>query len=79
MSTNNYIKHQGPRKNSKFHQGVIDPKKCRKYFDSCKNEPIIYRSGLEYNFIQFCENYVYFFNICAPKFTHFSCVYRKFL
>ena len=56
MSNNNYIKHQGPRKNSKYHQGVVDPKKCRKYFDSCKNEPIIYRSGLEYQFIQFCEN-----------------------
>ena len=56
MSTNNYIKHQGPRKNSKYHQGVVDPKKLRKYFDSCKNEPVIYRSGLEYQFIQFCEN-----------------------
>ena len=26
MANNNYIKHQGPRKNSKFHQGVVDPK-----------------------------------------------------
>lgn len=56
MSDNNYIKHQKPRKNSKFHQGVVDPKKCHKYFDSCKGEPIIFRSGLEYQFIQFCEN-----------------------
>lgn len=56
MSTNNYIKHQGPRKNSKYHQGVVDSKKLTKYFDSCRNEPVIYRSGLEYQFIQFCEN-----------------------
>lgn len=56
MSDNNYIKHQKPRKNSKFHQGVVDSHKLRKYFDSCKNEPVIYRSGLEYQFIQFCEN-----------------------
>lgn len=56
MSTNNYIKHQGPRKNSKYHQGVVDSSKLRKYFDSCRNEPVIYRSGLEYQFIQFCEN-----------------------
>ena len=56
MSDSNYIKHQKPRKNSKFHQGVVDSHKLRKYFDSCKNEPVIYRSGLEYQFIQFCEN-----------------------
>lgn len=56
MSNNNYIKHQKPRKNSKFHQGVVDSHKLRKYFDSCRNEPVIYRSGLEYQFIQFCEN-----------------------
>lgn len=52
----NFIKTQKPRKNSRYHQGVISPENCRKYYDSCKNEPIIYRSGLEYQFIQFCEN-----------------------
>lgn len=56
MSNNNYIKHQKPRKNSKYHQGYIDSNKLKKYYDSCKNEPVIYRSGLEYQFIQFCEN-----------------------
>lgn len=56
MSNDNYIKHQKPRKNSKYHQGVVDPGKLKKYFDSCKGEPVIYRSGLEYQFIQFCEN-----------------------
>ena len=52
----NYIKTQKPRKNSRFHQGMIDPNKLKKYYDSCKNDPIIYRSGLEYQFIQYCEN-----------------------
>ena len=56
MSNSNYIKHQKPRKNSKYHQGIVDSHKLKKYFDSCKNEPVIYRSGLEYQFIQFCEN-----------------------
>ena len=56
MSNTNYIKHQKPRKNSKYHQGIVDSHKLKKYFDSCKNEPVIYRSGLEYQFIQFCEN-----------------------
>ena len=56
MANNNFIKHQKPRKNSKYHQGYIDPNKLKKYYDSCKGEPVIYRSGLEYQFIQFCEN-----------------------
>jgi len=56
MSSNNYIKHLKPRKNSKFHQGTISPLQCKKYYDSCKEDPIIFRSGLEYQFIQFCEN-----------------------
>ena len=56
MSDNNYIKHLKPRKNSKFHQGIVDPRKCSKYFTSCNDDPIIFRSGLEYQFIQFCEN-----------------------
>lgn len=54
--SNNYIKHVKPSKKSFYHQGIIDPKKCKKYADSCKNEPIIYRSGLELQFIQYCEN-----------------------
>ena len=52
---NNFIKHLKPRKNSRYHQGVIDPKMMQKYFCENKNEPIIYRSGLELQFIQYCE------------------------
>lgn len=51
----NQIKHLKPRKNSKYHQGYVDRTKCRKLYDSVKDEPIIYRSGLELQFINFCE------------------------
>ena len=56
MSGNNFIKQVKPKKNSRYHQGYIDPKSLKKYFTECKNEPIIYRSGLELQFIQHCEN-----------------------
>ena len=56
MSGNNFIKQVKPKKNSRYHQGYIDPKSLKKYFTECKNEPIIYRSGLELQFIQYCEN-----------------------
>lgn len=52
----NNIKNIKPKKNSRFHQGFISQKFCTKLFRSCKDEPIIYRSGLEYQFIQFCES-----------------------
>lgn len=55
-TNNNFIKHLKPRKNGKYHQGVIDPKACKKYYSSCQGEPIIYRSGLELQFINYCEN-----------------------
>lgn len=45
-----------PRKNGFYRQGIVDPKQCKKYADSCKSDPIIYRSGLELQFIQYCEN-----------------------
>lgn len=51
----NSIKNLKPRKNSHYEQGSIDPKSCRKYFESAKDEPIIYRSGLELQFIRYCE------------------------
>lgn len=50
-----FIKHLKPRKNSRYHQGVLHPKQMKKYFSNLQNEPIIYRSGLEYQFIQYCE------------------------
>ena len=52
----NKIKNHKPKKNSRYHQGYVNPKWTTKLFQSVKNEPIIYRSGLEYQFIQFCEN-----------------------
>ena len=33
---NKKIKHMMPRKNSRYHQGVIDPKSAKKYFESGK-------------------------------------------
>lgn len=56
MIYQNKIKNKKPKKNSRYHQGYIDQNKISKCFSSCKNEPIIYRSGLELQFIQFCEN-----------------------
>lgn len=52
----NNIKNLKPKKDSKYHQGFLNPKLQTKYYSSCKNEPVIYRSGLELQFIQFCEN-----------------------
>lgn len=51
-----FIKTVKPKRDSHYHQGVVDPKACKKYMGSCKNEPIIYRSGIELAFIQYCEN-----------------------
>lgn len=53
---NNFIKHLKPRKNGKYHQGVINPEHMKKYYAQVKDQPIIYRSGLELQFIQYCEN-----------------------
>jgi hypothetical protein len=52
----NPIKQMKPKKGSQYHQGIVDPKTCHKYAEGCKNEPIIYRSGLELQFIHYCEN-----------------------
>lgn len=51
-----FIKHLKPKKNSHYKQGVRDPKIFKKYISSCKNEPVIFRSGLELEFINYCEN-----------------------
>ena len=56
MASDLFIKHMKPRKNGFYKQGIVDPKSCHKYADSCKSDPIIYRSGLELQFIQYCEN-----------------------
>jgi len=52
----NKIKNYKPKKNSRYHQGYVPESLCHKLFRSVKGEPIIYRSGLELQFIQFCEN-----------------------
>ena len=52
----NNIKNMKPRKDSKWHQGYVPNNLCTKLFRSCKDEPIIYRSGLELQFIEFCES-----------------------
>lgn len=53
---NKKIKELKPKKNSKYHQGYLNSSQCKKLFNSVKGEPIIYRSGLELQFIQFCES-----------------------
>lgn len=49
------IKHMKP-KSSFYKSAIIDPRSCKKYADSCKNEPIICRSGLEQQFVLYCEH-----------------------
>ena len=56
ITDNSYIKKHKPNKNSHYHQGAIKGSKFKKIFGSCKNDVIIYRSGLEYNFIKWCES-----------------------
>ena len=55
ITDNSYIKNYTPRKNSHYHQGIIKPQQCKKLFESCNKDNIIYRSGLELNFIKWCE------------------------
>ena len=51
------IKQMKPQKNSHYHSGIVDPKCCHKYVNGkLKNEPAIYRSGLELQFMTYCEN-----------------------
>lgn len=51
-----FIKHLKPRKNGYYHQGVIDPKTLTKYANEYKDEPVIFRSGLEASFINYVES-----------------------
>lgn len=53
---NNFIKHIKPSKKSFYKQGVVKYDQLKKYAAAYKDEPIIYRSGLELQFIQYCEN-----------------------
>lgn len=56
LTDNSFIKNRKPNKNSHYYQGIIKGSACKKLFESCKNDNIIYRSGLEYNFIKWCES-----------------------
>lgn len=49
-----YIKSIKPKKNSRYRQGVINPKSCIKCKQAGDN-PIIFRSGLELQFINYVE------------------------
>jgi hypothetical protein len=50
------IKQLKPQRDSRYKQGYINPKSCKKLFESISNEPIIYRSSYEYKFIVWLEN-----------------------
>lgn len=50
------IKQLKPKAKGRFKQGYINPASCKKLFDSCRNQPIIYRSSWEKRFIVWCES-----------------------
>ena len=52
-----FIKHLIPKKNSRYKQVVKDHKIFKKYIASCKGDPVIFRSSLELEFINYCENH----------------------
>lgn len=49
------IKNLKPSK-GRYKQGYIDPRSCKKLFESISNESIIYRSSYELKFITWLEN-----------------------
>ena len=48
------IKNLKPRRQSRYNQGYIDPKSCKKLID--RSKPIIYRSSYEKRFLLWLEN-----------------------
>lgn len=58
------IKQLKPSKKARFQQGYINPKSCKKLFQSVENQPIIYRSSWEKRFIIWCES--------CPKVAHWG-------
>lgn len=50
------IKNFLPKKDTRFHQGVLSPLIFHKVFPSQKNKPIIYRSSWERKFIGWAEH-----------------------
>jgi hypothetical protein len=63
------IKSMKPHKNSFFHQGYVDLSTCNKVFDEVRNQPVIYRSGLELQFIKFFENCAQITNWASEPFN----------
>lgn len=49
------IKQLKPTKNSRYKQGYIDPRSCKKLFNQLSRERIIYRSSYELKFITWLE------------------------
>lgn len=49
------IKGLRPKKNGRYKQGYVNPKACKKLYESQENRPIIYRSSYERRFIQWLE------------------------
>ena len=50
------IKQLKPQKNSKYKQGYIDPRSCKKLLPGVAHEKIIYRSSYELKFIIWLES-----------------------
>ena len=51
-----YIKSLKPSKNSRYQQGYVDTKSCKKIFPDLKHDKVIYRSSYEKTFIIWLEN-----------------------
>jgi hypothetical protein len=56
VNVTNKIKSLRPSKNSRYNQGYIDIKSCKKLFPQLQHEKIIYRSSYEKIFISWLEN-----------------------
>lgn len=50
------IKQLKPTKKSRYTQGYVNPRSCKKLFESQSREPIIYRSSYELKFINWLEH-----------------------
>jgi hypothetical protein len=50
------IKNLTPSKKSRYKQGYIDPRSCKKVFEQLSRDRIIYRSSYEFKFIMWLEN-----------------------
>lgn len=50
------IKDFKPSRKSRFKQGYVDPRSCKKLIKEFQNEPIIYRSSYEKKFMQWLES-----------------------